>query len=65
MLLAHAVLTVTWERVRMCTAKPEGETRTGAEIKLVETKPGGKTKMGVETVVQGSAQGRAKLQEVR
>eukprot|EP00957_Ditylum_brightwellii_P184751 14071642-Ditylum_brightwellii.AAC.1 len=60
MLLAHAVLTFTWERARVCTAKPEGETKTGAEIKLVETKPEGNTKMGVEAVVQGNAQGKAK-----
>eukprot|EP00957_Ditylum_brightwellii_P201757 15327094-Ditylum_brightwellii.AAC.1 len=45
----------------MCTAKPEGEIKTGVEIKLVETKPEGKTKMGVETVVQGNAHGKAKV----
>eukprot|EP00957_Ditylum_brightwellii_P176090 13408602-Ditylum_brightwellii.AAC.1 len=60
-LLAHAALTMTWERARMCTAKPEGETKTGAEIKLVETKPEGKTKMGVKTVVQGNAQGKTQV----
>eukprot|EP00957_Ditylum_brightwellii_P204648 15340261-Ditylum_brightwellii.AAC.1 len=45
----------------MCTAQPEGETKTGVEIKLVETKPEGKSKMGVETVVQGNVQGKAKV----
>eukprot|EP00957_Ditylum_brightwellii_P073542 5587687-Ditylum_brightwellii.AAC.1 len=45
----------------MCNTKPEGETKSGAEITLMEIKPEGKTKMGVETVMQGNAQGKAKV----
>eukprot|EP00957_Ditylum_brightwellii_P049602 3762746-Ditylum_brightwellii.AAC.1 len=59
-MLAHSELTVTRERARMWTAKFEGGTKTGVEIKLVEMKPEGKIKMGVEAVVQGNAQGKAK-----